>query len=203
MAIFRVPVNIAFAGTGSPGANIWHIRTATPALTTELSEANTLIGYIRSFYNTCAGIFPTTTTITLGTVTEELTSREITPTFTTVTGLGTGSAMQALAIVVTWRTTIAARRGRGRTFVGPVATSVMQSDGTITDANRTTVQNAANALVTSSVGWGSGAVGVYGYNAAKMPGKENPRDPNDGRVLRDVTGAQIRDLFGVLRSRRD
>jgi hypothetical protein len=203
MAIFRVPINITFPGAGSPGANIWHIRTATPALSTELTEANTLIGYIRTFYNYNVAHFPATTVISLGTVTEEETSREITPTMATVTGVGTGSAPQLLAVVVTWRTTVASRRGRGRTFLGPLATADMQNDGTPSSTLMTDVNSSAASLVTSSLAMGSGAIGVYGYRDAKLPGKANLRNPSDPRIFRDVTGKQVRDLFGSLRSRRD
>jgi hypothetical protein len=201
MAIFRVPFNIAFLGAGSPGANIWHIRTIDPSAVTELNQANTLIGYIRTFYLTCSTYMPTTATITLGTVTEEETQREIVPTFASVPGAGSGAMMQALSVVVTWKTTIAARRGRGRTFVGPLATVVVQSDGTIVDSVRTAILGGANTLVASSMAYGNGAVGVYGYSAAKP--QDQPRNPTDPRVFRDFTGAAVRDLFGVLRSRRD
>jgi hypothetical protein len=203
MAIFRVPINLTFPGAGSPGANIWHIRTVTPTSGSELSEANTLIGYLRAFYVAMQPYLALSTVVSLGTVTEVGTAREIVPTMATVTSSGVDSAPQALAVVVTWRTTIAARRGRGRTFVGPITKSVLQTDGTIVDGTRTTMATAAGALVTSSMGFGNGAVGVYGYNDAKTPGKENPRNPADARVFRDFTGYQIRDLFGVLRSRRD
>jgi len=44
-------------------------------------------------------------------------------------------------------------------------------------------------------------VGVWGYqNAWTEPG---PRPSGQPRVLRDFTGRTIRDLFGILRSRRD
>jgi hypothetical protein len=203
MAIFRVPVNIVFPGAGSPGANIWHIRTSSLVPATELSQANSLIGYIRTFYNSLTALQPTGVVYTLGTVTDVTSSREIVPTMTAVSAIGTGSIAQALAVVVTWRTSIAARRGRGRTFVGPLATAVQQSDGTITNANLTTIQNSAAALVSSSLLDGNGAIGVYGYDAAKPAGKANPRNPADAKIFRDFTGSQVRDLFGVLRSRRD
>lgn len=201
MAVFRVPFNIVFPGAGSPGANIWHIRTIDPSPTTELNQANTLLGYIRSFYVSAAVYMPNATTVSLGTVTEEGTAREIVPTFAAVSGSGTGSSPQALCTVVTWRTTIAARRGRGRTFVGPLSTGTIQSDGTLNDTFRSVLLTAATGLVSSSVGYGNGAVGVWGYSAAKTPGV--PRNPADGKVFRDFTGATIRDLFGILRSRRD
>jgi len=203
MAIFRVPVNIAFPGAGSPGVNVWHIKTNDANLSTELTQANALIGYIRTFYDSLKTYYPTATVLSLGTVTEELTSREITPTMASVTGLGTGSAPQLLALVVTWRTNIASRRGRGRTFVGPLTTSAMQSDGTPAATLITTAQDAATALIASSTAYLNGQIGVWGYEDAKTPGKENPRDPTDPRIFREFTGRSVRDLFGSLRSRRD
>jgi hypothetical protein len=203
MALFRVPILLTFPGAGSPGVNVWHIRTADAALATELGQANALIGYIRTFYDAGKSYLPSTTTCILGTVSEIGTSREIVPTMAQVNGLGTGSAPQALALCVTWRTSIAARRGRGRTFFGPLSTASIQSDGTPDNTMRNTMVTAAAALVTSSLGYANGAVGVWGYDAAKLPGKANVRDPDDGKVFRDFTGSGIRDLFAVLRSRRD
>ena len=203
MTIFRCPINITFPGAGSPGANIWHFRTTGAIGAVETGQAQNMVNILRTFYQSVNTLMPATTSITLGTVTEVTTAREITPTFAAVTGSGTGSAMQALAVVVTWKTSIAARRGRGRTFLGPLATSVVQSDGTINDSNLTTIRASAAALVSSSLADGNGALGVYGYDAAKTPGKANPRNPADGKIFRDFTSYQIRDLFGVLRSRRD
>lgn len=97
MTIFRVPVNIVFPGAGSPGVNVWHIRTADSlGAGTELSQANTLLSYIRGLYVGLQGYYNTGTVLSLGTVTEEGTSREIVPTFASVTGTGTGSAPQLL-----------------------------------------------------------------------------------------------------------
>jgi len=203
MAIWRVPINIVFPGAGSPGVNVWHIRTGGVLPADEVTQANALIGYIRTFYNNLVGNYPTGVTLSLGTVTEEATQREMACTMTAVSGVGTGSAPQLLAMVVTWKTTIAARRGRGRTFIGPLSTSSMQSDGTPVDSFRTTVGTGAAALIASSVAYGNGAIGVYGYQNAKLPGKANLRNPADPKVFRDVTGYATRDLFGSLRSRRD
>jgi len=204
MAIFRVPILVTFPGAGSPGVNVWHIRTiADPLAAGELSQANSLIGYLRTFYDAIKVYYPAATTISLGTVTEELTSREIVPTMAIVSGIGTGSAPQMLSLVITWKTSVASRRGRGRTFLGPHPTNCMQSDGTPSTTFLTDVNNAAAALLTSSTGFGNGAIGIWGYDSPKIAGKENPRNPLDARVLRDITGKNIRDLFGVLRSRRD
>lgn len=201
MAIFRVPINISFPGAGSPGANIWHIRTPGPLVGDELTQANALIAIIHTFYTDLLAYFPNTTAITLGTVVEEETQREISPTFAQVTGTGTGSSPQALALVVTWKTSIAARRGRGRTFVGPLNTGAVESNGTPNETFRANALLAAQNLVNSSVAYLNGAIGVYGYQDAwTEPG---PRPAGQPRILRDFTGRSIRDLFGILRSRRD
>lgn len=204
MAIFRVPINISYPGTGGPGVNVWHCRTAGTAIdATTTGQLNALLGFLRTFYNTIASWYPATTTITLGTCTTVDTQAEAVGTFATVTGTGTGSAPQLLANVVTWKTTIAARRGRGRTFLGPLCTSAMQNDGTPAAAIQSDVAAAAGALVTASMGYGNGAWGVWGFDVAKTPGVNNPRNPADARVFRDFTGFKQRDLFGSLRSRRD
>jgi len=201
MTVFRVPINIAFPGAGSPGANIWHIRTLADSGVLELAQANALVGIIRTFYGACAAFYPNTTTLTLGTVTSVTDQREISPTMAPVSGAGSGSSMQALAVVVTWKTSIAARRGRGRTFVGPLHTAAVQSDGTPAGSVQTGIQAAASALVTSSLADLNGAIGIWGYQFAHVG--DEPRPSGDPRILRDVTAATVRDLFGVLRSRRD
>jgi hypothetical protein len=204
MTVWRVPINIAYPGTGGPGVNVWHIRTIElgPG-TTETGQVNALLGYIRTFYNTIGSWYPATTVLSLGTVTAVDSSREIAGTFAGVTGTGTGSAPQLLALVNTWKTTIAARRGRGRTFLGPLCTAAMQNDGTPAAALLSDVAAASSALLTSSLGYGNGAIGVYGYDQPKLAGKANLRDPTDAKVFRDITGYKARDLFASLRSRRD
>lgn len=204
MAIFRVPINIAYPGTGGPGVNVWHCRTAGTAIdATTTGQLNALLGFLRTFYNTIGSWYPATTTITLGTCTTVDTQAEAAGTFATVTGTGTGSAPQLLANVVTWKTSVAARRGRGRTFLGPLCTSAMQADGTPAAALQSDVSAAATALVSASVSFGNGAWGIYGYDVAKLAGKANLRNPADGKVLRDIVGFKQRDLFASLRSRRD
>lgn len=203
MTTFRVPINITFTGAGSPGANIWHIQTNDLNLTTELTQANLLIGYIRTFYNTLIGYFPAGQVFSLGTVTEVDSSREIVPTMSTVTGTGVANAPQLLALVVTWKTSIAARRGRGRTFIGPLTTACMQNDGTPVSTLLADANTAAAALIAASTAYGNGKIGVYGFQDAKTPGKQNPRNPADAKTFREFAGKNIRDQFGVLRSRRD
>jgi hypothetical protein len=172
-------------------------------LGTKLTDVNTLVGYLRTFYNNLVGYYPTGTVISLGTVVDEVTKEELAPTMTAVSGVGTSSAPQLLALCVTWKTGVAARRGRGRTFIGPLTPACVQTDGTPVDSFRTTVGSGAAALIASSTAMGNGAWGVWGYENAKPAGKENPRNPLDGKVFRDFTGYATRDLFASLRSRRD
>lgn len=201
MTIYRVPVNITYTGAGSPGVNVWHIRSTDPWLSTPAQlQANVTV--IRTFYDALKALFPSTVVFTLGTVTDVETQEEAVPTFASVTGTGAvGYAPQALAIVVTWKTVIAARRGRGRTFLGPMSSGTMQTDGSVTDANLTTIRTAATALVTSSLGYANGAIGVWGVTAPRTDPAIKYKDlPH---TFRDVTSATVRDIFGVLRSRRD
>ena len=156
----------------------------------------------RIVYDAIKALFPTTVVFTLGTVTDISDQTEATPTFASVTGTGAvGYAPQALSVVVTWKTSIAARRGRGRTFLGPMGSGIMQTDGSITDANLTTIRTAAAALVTSSLGYANGAIGVYGVETPRtddsVPYSSLPH------VFRDYTSSSVRDIFGIMRSRRD
>lgn len=202
MAIYRVPVNIAYTGAGSPGVNVWHVRS-TGSFATNPSDLQGMVTAIRTFYNSLVAYFPTTQSFTLGTVTDVETDEEAVPTWATVTGTTAGGYLpQANCIVVTWKTTVAARRGRGRTFVGPLISTIAQTDGTIVDASRTAFLGAANTLVSTSTAYANGAVGVWGLQNSRAAGDTTPYDQLP-HVLRDVTGASIRDLFGIMRSRRD
>lgn len=201
MAIYRVPINIAFTGPGSPGVNVWHVRT-DGGFDAGSAQLQGCIDLIREFYDDVNFLMAQGNVFTLGTVTEEGTGNEASPTWTSLSGGGTaGSAPQMLCVVVTWKTSIAARRGRGRTFLGPLASHVVQSDGSITDAQATTVRTAAGALVTASEGFANGAVAIWGLENAATG--ENPDYPNLPHVARDITGHKVGDQFGVLRSRRD
>lgn len=188
MAILRASVQVLGSFTGAPGANVWHFRTTG----TPNTEPDVLMGYIRTFYDAVKGTLAAGVTIRFPT---EATVLDTPPTFfplaalTDVAATGSGSLPPQDAIVVGWKTSNATRRGRGRTFLGPLAsTGATDSDGSPVAARITTIQNAANALVTSSTSFGNGAIGVYSQL---------------DNQLRDVTSARVRDVYAVLRSRRD
>ena len=101
---------------------------------------------------------------------------------------GTSFAPAPTAMVVTWRTQSATRSGRGRTFLGPLASSALQTDGTLSGSLVATVQDACDDLVAwNSVGT-NGSFAVYSRTNG---------------VARDITASKARDYVAVLRSRRD
>jgi hypothetical protein len=51
------------------------------------------------------------------------------------------------AIVVSWKTGLGGRSFRGRTYLGPISQAVITSAGVVSAGSRTTIQNAATALI--------------------------------------------------------
>lgn len=197
MAIWRLPVNLQWTGPGSPGANVWHFRTDSPD-PTDL-EVNAAVAAIHQFYQTLINnnIYSPSVLISSESAVEVSSQEERAVDFDPIApGSGGTEAPEVLQIVCGWRTSIAARRGRGRTFVGPLATSTMDPNGSVANIPRQVVLDAATALVAASsteAGW---AIGVYGL-------QDSGGGPTAPRVLRDFTGVKVRDRFAVLRSRRD
>nr|CRY93649.1 hypothetical protein [uncultured prokaryote] len=198
MAIWRVPINLTYEFGGGPGVNVWHVRQSSLDPGEELGD---LVGMLHTFYATLTAgqttgdsCFQAGMTIDCGELVNVDTQETFTPDFDALTvGATGGAAAPVLALCVTWRTTIAARRARGRTFLGPFAPDACESNGTPIEALRDTVRSACDALISDSEGFGNGAVGVYG--------KANPG--SSGHVIRDITGALVPNEFAVLRSRRD
>lgn len=90
----------------------------------------------------------------------------------------------------------------GRTFIGPLATTCMESDGTVTATALAAIGDNARILSDASQSGTNGwAIGVWGL------AQKAPKGTTDYAALphvhRDVIGYKIRDRFGVLRSRRD
>lgn len=186
MATIRIPVKIVWTGAGSPGVNVWHARTDGSG------GPSDALGILTGFYTACLSLYSNDTLIILGEDIVDIGSAPPTYVSATRTELvgtgGTGDAPPALQMVVTWRTTVATRRGRGRTFLGPLNSTVMGADGTINGVDRTVLANAAADLVAESKASLNGAIGVYS---------------SIDRVIRDVDGFTTGDTFAVLRSRRD
>lgn len=203
MTVYRVPALLSWSGPGAPGANVWHVRTDA-AWGTDHAQLQGCVDTIHAFYTSLVGILATGVKVDIGNVVNVADQTTAAPTFTTVSSTNvSGAAPWAVAICVGWRTSIAARRGMGRTFISPLGANTQDTDGTPFASTMTTIRNAATALISSSTGLANGAIGVYGL-LDKAPKDTPPRDlPGLPHVLRDFTGSAVRDTFAVMTSRRD
>lgn len=191
MTIARVPVTVAWNyGTGSPGANVWHLRWDGPLEGS--AQVQTLLDLIEDFYTGVASNMTTGVDIDFDGEIQGLGLEQgNTATYNAfhVDGAIAGNPLPtSQQIVVAWKTQSGGRRGRGRTFVGPLAVNTLQTDGRPFQSAVDDIQAAADALVSGSVAVGNGAVGVFS------------RLDN---VVRDVTSAEVDREYAVLRSRRD
>jgi hypothetical protein len=210
MAVFRIRIGLSWPGSGSPGLNTFHWRDSGAGFVqTDLDSA---LSALQAFYTSVkdavastSPLVPTGWKATVQEVTNVETSELVPFTGWTVTH-AVSSATPAPAPVmlcVGWRTTLAARRGAGRTFIGPLSVHAMQSDGTPATSAVSGVQGAANTLVAYSTGSGNGAFGVWGLQAANTTPPPKGTADTRPRVLRDWTAARVQDKYAVLRSRRD
>lgn len=199
MSIFRATVAVTWGSGGGPGANVWHFRTETPG---SGEQRQACVDVLSSFYDGIGHdsdggglIFQDGMTFSMTEVVDVDTDEAYPVAFTTTTISGGSDPLpNATQIVLGWQTSIAARRGRGRTFLGPLGTAVLDSNGQVKASQRTKILSHANTLVTASEGITAAALGIYGRQAAHSPSP---------KVLRDITGVKMGTQFAVLRSRRD
>lgn len=200
MPLYRATMVLTYPRPGSPGANVWHFRTAgtTPS---DAPARNEAVAAIESFYTDIIGSGSEFFAPGLrGRMTQaiEVNTQEAFDVDAQFDADPEGPNLtpDVLALVVGWKTSSATRRGRGRTFLGPLETTVLDVDGTPTAGALSQVSTAAQNLVDASTAGGGWAVGIYGLQNAGG-GSTAPH------VLRDITGFKVRDQFAVLRSRRD
>lgn len=191
MGLFRATVRTAFPIGSGGGTNTWHLRTISDDGTT--TEINGLMDLVEAFYVDVQQHFPTTTTWTWdGSVSQVgTTSPGLLGTGTpwTVQGMVSGSVYSGAPSMacVTWRSALATRRGRGRTFLGPLAAVSVQADGTLATGAVDAFRLAASELVSASLTDTNGAIVVWSEL---------------DQVGRDIVGATVTDQVAVLRSRR-
>lgn len=201
MALFRATVEIQYADFGGTGTNTWHLRTVNDGVDM-VPDANNLMGLVEDFYTGCAGIFPDTASFVFSGELAGIAAQEgdtVNVTGWTTTGAVAGDSLPPQdCIVVGWRTNSGGRMGKGRTFLGPIHKNGLDTNGTPTANYLLGVRNAADALVEASDSFANGALGVWSNGRAASGG--NPAvDP----AFRDFTGYAVRNIFAVLRSRRD
>lgn len=190
MSIARMVVDLRWPGPGSPGVNIWHLRTTGSGVNDP--DFQGLIDIVRDFYEDGWSIVAPTDAaasfagVLTGLADDEGDSASFTP--WTRTGAQPDPTLPLMStVVVNWLSSSGGRSGRGKNFLGPVASSV-NADGVPNTAYLNDVGTAAAALIASSTGFANGAVGVW--------------SPTDG-LLRDFVGYRMSSKFGSLRSRRD
>lgn len=211
MTIWRVPVVCTWPGIGSPGVNVWHVR-CNSGLGADATELQSAVDSIHTFYDAigpsaAAPGTPLRASIafTLGQVVEVDSQTAGAPTWSTLTvGGAMGSTADVLQLCLSWKTTIAARRGRGRTFIGPLNSNVVTTDGTPRDDYVTLIKAAAQGLVDRNDNLNGWAVAIYGQQSMlKGPTVTPEMRQAAPHVARDIIGYSMQDKFAVLRSRRD
>lgn len=197
MAILRVPIELAWNGSGSPGVNVFHLRkdgVPGPGAQNAVNDLHTFYTNAMTVRDGTQSLFWAGMTINLGQVTDVQSQQVEQYDWTEIVVPGpSADAAPALQVCVSWSTSLAAQRGHGRTFLGPCGAAGVASDGTPSGLMLSTVRSAATAFaaqpnLTPGTGWG-----IYGYDAKGGP----------GRVIRDIIGSKVRNQFAVLRSRRD
>lgn len=190
MATFKIVVDLTWAGTGGPGVNVFHMRAEEgDPFTASVQDG---VDALQAMYAGLANNLPSSMVCSVGS--EVIEDPYGSPKYKEVTGwsvTGSGGANYlplATAIVIGWRSESATRSGRGRTFIGPLSTNVLEANGSLNTDAVNDFRLAGTNLVNISKGWTQAAFGVY--------------SPTDG-VLRDFESSAVQDRFAVLRSRRD
>lgn len=190
MATWRMVVRTQAPGMPGPGFSTWHWRDATVVLQDEAPGARTAL---QAFYTQMATQQGSGVSHFFdGRFVEVDGDRLIQLPSWTSTGTNNASPSDALsgalAVCVTWRSASNSRSGRGRTFLSGWREQHNDASGTpdlaVTTAIATGIQN------------------LVAYNADTDNGSFVVYSPTQG-IARDITGGSIRDVWAVLRSRRD
>lgn len=198
MAVVRIPVRIDQASLPSPAFNIWHGRVDALAsgATGTSAPLDDMLTTLHDFYLGVIGAMAGGTTITMpSSVVDVSDSYEYGVTTPgNISGGGANTLESGLALTIGWKTSIAGRRGRGRTFLGPMGQGSQDVNGHPTAGTITLVNTAIAALLSDSLSDNGWALGVWGQQTANV---KNPK------VLRDFTAAKVSTKYAHLRSRRD
>lgn len=196
MSIMRVRFQLTNV-EGLPGLHTtyWTGASSTPVQ----ADATDVAARVRAFWNSLASIMAAGVVINpiagvdiLNQATGELEGGLVTGTLSSVSATGTGSLPSATMLLLKYATAaiINGRRLQGRSFIGPVSTSV-NTGGNPTAASSTALSTAA-ALLTS--GATASALVVWHRPTELVPA---------GGVVSPVTAFGTATEFAVLRSRRD
>lgn len=199
--IVRFPVELTWPQqSGSPGVNVFHMRADD---SNPLAAVGSLSGHLQTFYNSIISLFGGGLVAKSGQPIDVDTNEviDLASPWSTSPSAAPGNLPPALQLCIKWSTAQHTRRGTGRTFIGPLSSAWLGAGGLPDATSLTNLRNAVNTLVTNSKNVTGGALGVYGYQSAKLPAAQ--RSAGDPRVLRDFQAGTIANKFAVLRSRRD
>lgn len=180
-AIWNVP-------GGGTGYTVLHFQNTSSAIAQQQADGT------RVFFNALAASFPDDIQIEFDSEVLELSLAGVLTAVHPVTppaqvdGTNTGVYQRAGGARVDWTTgqIVAGRRLTGRTYLVPMASSLFDTEGQITPASITIIQNAANAFISASNSWGNLAIWSRVH-----------------QVVHDVIGASVVPRGTILRSRRD
>lgn len=196
MAIYECTLQTTFAGVGSPAWNVFHVRQDGEPVTPGFDKPQAFIDAVATqLIPSLRGIMPTTATMRW-----PMTVRYLIPDTNPsqwmdvpvvpalfVGSSSTGELPERLALLVHLATSQPGRRGRGRKYHGPLATTVLETNGTVKEASRALCLSGYNLLLQWSEQWNGGGWGVWS---------------RVDRVLRDVTRVEVNNEFAQLSSRR-
>lgn len=189
MAVWQLVVNIDWGAGHKHGVNVWHFRqTSLP--TFPLPPIPTLI---KNWYDAIKGFPPSSCVFSFDGIVRDVSSAEPTDPpvlqpWTVQCNGGTNTAPNGVGLVVGWKSSLATRRGRGRTFIAPVSQAMFDGpDGTLDNTKLTALNTMTNTLVSGSTADGNGAIVVW--------------SPTD-HLGRDVVAFKINDKPAWLSSRR-
>lgn len=191
MGLFRATVRLDFPVGSGGGTNTWHLRTLSSGGTT--TEVAALMGKVRDFYDALKSHVGTDYVaswdglVAQVAVPDPALLEQATPWSVAGTGTATSYGPAPAMGCVTWRSSLATKRGRGRTFHGPLRATSFEGNGTLSSGYVTALRGAAQALVSASLVDTNGAIVVF--SAADNIG-------------RDIVASSVTDQAAVLRSRR-
>lgn len=187
-------------------ATTWQNFPGAPGVTTmffENTDLQTKVDAVRTFFDAIKGMIPQGTLLTVPGVGDVINDADgdlvaawsVTTAPSTVNGGGVGAFSGPSGAMVHWLTGafLDGRRVRGRSFIVPIITTQYESNGTLSAVAVTTLQNAANALLTAVGG---------GMRVWHRPKEAVGDDPGHIGGSATVTSARVPDLAVVLRSRR-
>lgn len=188
MGTWRTTVRTDYAAPGGPGYNTFHFRDDADG---GLEDALQVAGdRLRLAYENLQTVMPSTTRWSWDGIWDEVREdRRVANTGWTIAGVTSATQLMpsATAIVVGWTTGTRSRSGRGRTFLSGLPQTA-GTDGTPAPAFLTQVGLFGEDITDFNQTVGNGAFCVF------SPTQD---------LSRDITGSAVRDVFAVLRSRRD